>query len=395
MYTLAPHSILPAGLTARFVLDQVGETLITLDCQGQVQPSLAASWTTEDGGLTWTFRLRRGARFGDGSSVTAGDVARGLAAGAAANARFDSDDALVAWAGIRSALVKGDSAIELRFDRAHQAVPRALAHPALAVVKQTPSGAVGSGPFRIAGTSDRGVELASGSMTLLAAWIQGDPRDAIDQDVDLLLTDDAMALAYASQLEAYRAIPLAWRHIYVLAMPRSNPLLVDVVDDPYLPGLIGRAARRASGVAWWRTVNCALPTAAAASPSATSNQRLVYRSGDAIAQRIAERLIVLAGSGTGERLTAVPLDPPDFGRAVRSGRDVGYVLALPLDPLAPCLPLGALVHRAPWLEVSSDAALRPVVETRGFAVVRPDRVAGRLEYGWDGSVRVLAGEDRQ
>ncbi len=50
------------------------EALTTLDGSGAIQPLLAESWTTSEDGLTWTFTLKQGATFQDGTPVEAKDV---------------------------------------------------------------------------------------------------------------------------------------------------------------------------------------------------------------------------------------------------------------------------------------------------------------------------------
>ena len=50
------------------------EALTTLDGKGAIQPLLAESWTTSEDGLTWTFTLKEGATFQDGSAIEAKDV---------------------------------------------------------------------------------------------------------------------------------------------------------------------------------------------------------------------------------------------------------------------------------------------------------------------------------
>jgi ABC-type oligopeptide transport system substrate-binding subunit len=58
------------------LLLQLYAGLTRLDDQGNVYPSLAQSWTLGDGGKTYTFHLRSGLRFSDGSPLDAGDVRR-------------------------------------------------------------------------------------------------------------------------------------------------------------------------------------------------------------------------------------------------------------------------------------------------------------------------------
>jgi len=50
------------------------EALTTLDGGGATQPLLAESWAASEDGLTWTFTLKEGATFQDGSPVEAKDV---------------------------------------------------------------------------------------------------------------------------------------------------------------------------------------------------------------------------------------------------------------------------------------------------------------------------------
>ncbi|GFE51202.1 peptide ABC transporter [Roseobacter cerasinus] len=50
------------------------EALTTLDGDGAIQPLIAESWETSGDGLTWTFTLKEGVTFQDGSPVEAKDV---------------------------------------------------------------------------------------------------------------------------------------------------------------------------------------------------------------------------------------------------------------------------------------------------------------------------------
>ncbi|AYY12741.1 ABC transporter substrate-binding protein [Actinobacteria bacterium YIM 96077] len=56
------------------VLENVYDTLVAPDAEGEYQPSLARDWSTSDDELTWTFELRDDVTFHDGSDLTADDV---------------------------------------------------------------------------------------------------------------------------------------------------------------------------------------------------------------------------------------------------------------------------------------------------------------------------------
>jgi peptide/nickel transport system substrate-binding protein len=49
---------------------RVAETLVTIDPEGKLVPELAESGSVSDDGLAWTFAIRRGVRFHDGSELT-------------------------------------------------------------------------------------------------------------------------------------------------------------------------------------------------------------------------------------------------------------------------------------------------------------------------------------
>ncbi|MFC7548083.1 ABC transporter substrate-binding protein [Plantactinospora sp. GCM10030261] len=56
------------------VLENVFDTLVEPDANLEMKPSLATKWTTSDDQLTWTFTLRDGLTFSDGSPLTSKDV---------------------------------------------------------------------------------------------------------------------------------------------------------------------------------------------------------------------------------------------------------------------------------------------------------------------------------
>ena len=50
----------PRTASERLLFRQLYETLVTIDCDGRVQPGLAVSWSTEQDGRVWRFRSPRG-----------------------------------------------------------------------------------------------------------------------------------------------------------------------------------------------------------------------------------------------------------------------------------------------------------------------------------------------
>ena len=59
---------------ARVTYHNVFEGLVRIDRDGEIVPALAESWELSDDGLTWTFTLRDGVMFHDGTPFTAEDV---------------------------------------------------------------------------------------------------------------------------------------------------------------------------------------------------------------------------------------------------------------------------------------------------------------------------------
>jgi peptide/nickel transport system substrate-binding protein len=57
------------------VLGQAGEYLVWSNAKLEAQPRLAESWTPNDDASVWTFKIRQGVKFHDGTPMTAEDVA--------------------------------------------------------------------------------------------------------------------------------------------------------------------------------------------------------------------------------------------------------------------------------------------------------------------------------
>lgn len=70
--SLDPHQAVAAGTEE--VLFNLYEGLVKPDSSGQLQPAVASGYTISEDAMTYTFTLREGVKFHDGSTVTAEDV---------------------------------------------------------------------------------------------------------------------------------------------------------------------------------------------------------------------------------------------------------------------------------------------------------------------------------
>jgi oligopeptide transport system substrate-binding protein len=76
-----PESLDPQksrSVQAADVLRDIGEGLVSYDASGEMVPATAQSWEISADGLTYTFRIRPGARWSNGDPVTATDFVFGL-----------------------------------------------------------------------------------------------------------------------------------------------------------------------------------------------------------------------------------------------------------------------------------------------------------------------------
>ena len=63
-----------ASMNELVLMQSTYDTLLYLDENGEYQPGLAESWDISEDGLTYTFHLRQGVKFSDGSEFTSDDI---------------------------------------------------------------------------------------------------------------------------------------------------------------------------------------------------------------------------------------------------------------------------------------------------------------------------------
>jgi hypothetical protein len=410
----APH---PSNDSERLLFRQLYETLVRIDCEERLRPGLAASWRLDADGRTWIVTLRDGARFTDGAPVTAADVLASWTAGGTGG-----DLRPQVGRSIESAVPVDDRVLAIVPRRVRPDGPLVLADTSLAIVRRSPGS-----PWPL-GTRPAGIESgprtqdAAGRMTIAIARVEGatpaaggtpslrilvhpgrDPRDFIDEGVDLLVTRDPAALDYAATLPQYLSVPLAWQrtHVFLSAgRGRSLPPLSVEARQALADDAVRGEARGAEGPFWWETpADCeVLPPGPRRNPPPPTGQ-VVYPQGDGAARDLAERFVGLArvrSPGATAILEALVSGPPGqllqraigmTGEALVSaqarGADAGYVVSLDRRPFDPCRELLTLVDRLEWLD---PGTIVPLVDTRMRAVVRRERSGVTTE--WDGGLLI-------
>lgn len=152
---------------------EIAETLLDADDSGQPRPGLAARWTTSPDGLQWTFTLRPGARFHDGTAVTGAIVAADLR-------RADSQPGVFDYVSIAAIDAAADT-ITIHLNSPSALLPAVLAHysaqilaPASFDARGQVTRIVASGPYRLTDLSNQGF-----SVVRAASW--NGPRPAIER----------------------------------------------------------------------------------------------------------------------------------------------------------------------------------------------------------------------
>ena len=401
----ASNALHPSNESERLLSRQVYETLVRVDCEGQVVPSLAASWRLDADGRTWLLTIRDDARFADGTPLSTADVKAGWA-------RDGSGEDLLPHVSrlIESVVAVGDKQLAIVVRRSRQDAPLVLAHPDLAIAKRVADSAWPLGTRSVRVTADRDAVVVAnpdGGVSIRFLVSPGDPRDLLDKGVDLLLTRDPATLEYAATLPQFHSVPLAWQRTRVLFTPgrsRDARPLADDARRALADDAVRGEAMGAAGPSWWQGLSdCDVPSPQPSGQPTRTSGRVVYDASDGAARDLAERLVGIAsasGPGVAAILDALLPDRPrrTFQRAtgltgeplalaLRRGTDAAYVVALDRHPLDPCRDVQVMMEGSRWLD---PEAIVPLVDTRLQAIVRRGRSGVTRES--DGGL-LLAGAD--
>jgi len=210
----------PGGLT---VVDTLFDSLTAYDRDGATVPAAAVAWTPDPSATAWTFTLRPGATFHDGSPVTARSFldawTRAARRGAAGYHLADvegyarvTSDPTAAFTGLRAV---NDATLVVRLVRPLADFPAVVAHPALGPLPPSaltgadlPAGfadrPVGNGPFQLAEPWARGRFLRA---VRFEAWRNGSGPAELSEVLFKFDDPDTAYVAFQQGRRDFAAIP--------------------------------------------------------------------------------------------------------------------------------------------------------------------------------------------
>ncbi|MEU8679249.1 ABC transporter substrate-binding protein [Streptomyces sp. NPDC048560] len=223
------------------------ETLTRLDADGNATSALATSW--QQSGRDWTFTLREGVTFHDGTAFTARSAVKSLTVAATAAPKpriLDGVSLTVRATGPRTVTVTTATADPL--------VPQRLSSPQLSILAAkayrgrtvSPVGA-GTGPFEL-------VELRGTATATLDRYDRywGGRAKAAGIDVRFVPDGTARAAALRSgEADIVEAVPVSQARlldpelIHEVPMPRTNTLYLNAGSGPFRDARVRAAARAA------------------------------------------------------------------------------------------------------------------------------------------------------
>ena len=361
------HAPVPTNQDERLVFRQLFPGLIRLDCQGELRPALASSWQSDTTARTWTFVLRDGARFPDGSSLTARSI----------EADWIRRDGALREAGLDSVRAIDDRTLQVAMQDLRDSLPRVFADPLWSVVSDSMATRLSEGRLTVSLGPGRAV---------LAIAVAGtrDLRDALDAGADLVVSGDPQVIDYAARTSELNTYPLPWDRTYALLQHPGAQAVSTTLDSTLKLSLVRDVvqtdARPSASRHWWNSSPCSVEISMVG--TTPTGSRIVYQQTDPVARQLAERLVAVADVRS--PLSALASDPLRFAAELERGADRGYIVAIPLQSASPCR------ESAQW---TRRGRLYPLIETRQHAIVRQGSPA--LSVDWDGTPRFLSETDLQ
>jgi peptide/nickel transport system substrate-binding protein len=221
-----PDTLDPAAqttTTASQIVDMMAETLDTIDSTGALKPLLATKWEPSSDGLSWTFTLRTGVKFSDGTPFNAAAVKFSIDRLISPNTFRSQPGALGGKTGIDHVDVVDDSHVKFTLKTSLAPFAAALSQTTAAIISPTSvtvapnkpeviTQPVGTGPYKFSErvSGDHITVVANkdywGSRANYATQIYKVVPEAASREAQIKSGGaDIMALPPASDLPALRA----------------------------------------------------------------------------------------------------------------------------------------------------------------------------------------------
>lgn len=254
---------------------QIYAPVVSYGLDGAPAPALATLWTSNDDHTVWTFAIREGLTWSDGSPLTADDILQSLRHGADPATAYPDASELYQITGYKDAVVNGappdaigvrtptPTSLEITLEAPDAAFPARLQefYPVpLRLVRSNPMGwtdpstIVVSGPYKpVERTQTRLVFDANP----LGGWVEGMPRrievEAVDDAATRLRMFQSGDLDLAQDPPALRARELAAE--FGPQYQRVNaPRIIYMSMNTRRPALADRDVRRALAMGFDRTI---------------------------------------------------------------------------------------------------------------------------------------------
>ena len=178
------HPTLAANRANLTLAPLLYEPLFQLDASFQAQPVLCQSYTASGDGLTWTFTLRSGVTFSDGTPLTGQAVADALNTARGAESRYASR-----LSGVTGVEASGENTVTITLSRPNGNLPLLLDIPIALGTGDRPAG---TGPYVF---SQQGDSL---SLTARSGWWQDKSLPCTEIPLRAVSRSDDLIFAFSS-----------------------------------------------------------------------------------------------------------------------------------------------------------------------------------------------------
>jgi len=186
------------------VIEKIQSRLVRPGPSGKPEPDLATAWEPNDDGTVWTFQIRDGVRFHDGSLLDAEDVVYSIAR------VIDPDygsPARAAVAMIDRIEATGPLTVRMTLDSTFADLPLQLMDPRLRIIPEGSADTVGqtglgTGPFRVEKFDHDGITV----LTAFEAYWEGPPELARIEVIGVPNAQARLQAVLSGQLDMERGI---------------------------------------------------------------------------------------------------------------------------------------------------------------------------------------------